>query len=71
MPLKTYKVDVPELNRTCITTVVEMPIDSEMYYNVPDNVIVVGVQISPVVNHNDMLSVAIILAKNEKASSDA
>lgn len=66
MPIQTYKVKVPELNRSCITTVVELPLDSEMYYNVPADCQIVGISISPVKDHSNMLSIGIMIAEPEK-----
>lgn len=60
MPLKTYKLEL--LGRTCISTVVELPVTSEFIYVPKENETITQVSISGVEGHDDIIGVAMIIA---------
>ena len=62
MGIKCYKADIPELSRTCISTIVELPIDSEKVFVPAHNEVIEQVCIAPVKDHKDMVTVAIVLS---------
>ncbi len=62
MPIKTYRADIPELSRTCISTIVELPVTSNMIYVPKAGEHIESVEIAPVKGHANMFSVAIILS---------
>lgn len=71
MPIKTYRADIPELSRTCISTIIELPVSSDMIYVPKAGEHIESVEIAPVKGHKDMLSVAIILSTPKAHTKDA
>lgn len=62
MSIKCYKADIPELSRTCITTIIELPITNEQVFVPNEGDVIEQVCIGPVKDHKDMVTVAIILS---------
>lgn len=69
MPIKTFKAEL--MGRTCISTVVEMPITGEAIYVVKPDEVIQQISIAEVKGHPDMITVAMILAPVSKDKADA
>lgn len=69
MPIKTFKSEL--LGRTCISTVIEMPVTGEAIYVVKPDEVIEQISIGEVKGHPDMITVAMILAPVSKNKSDA
>lgn len=60
MPLKTFKSEV--LGRTCISTIVELPIKGGFTFVPKTNETIESISISEVEGHNDLINIAMIIS---------
>ena len=69
MPIKTFKSEV--LGRTCISTIIELPVHKEYIFVPNKGDIITQVSFSGVQGHDDLITVAMIIAKEDTPSIDA
>lgn len=61
MAIKCFKCEVPELNRKCITGIIELPLKEGLQYEPGIDEEIVSISFSPVDGHPELLTIAIML----------
>ena len=64
MGVKCFKCEVPELKRTCITAIIDYPIDGAHEYIPNKGERIESVSISTVKGHPEIVTLAIMLSKD-------
>ena len=63
MPITTYKTEV--LGRSCISSIVELPIRGEAIYVPKDGEVIEQITIGEVKGHPNMVTVAVIISQKD------
>ena len=61
MDVKCFKCEVPELNRKCITGIIELPLKEGLQYKPGIDEEIVYISLAPVDGHPELLTIAIML----------
>lgn len=71
MAIKCFKCEVPELNRKCITGIIELPLKEGVQYEPDVAERIVSISVANVEGHPELITLAIMLEHVDTENEDA